>query len=181
MADDGRGNVVNPARDGRCGPRSRPYLRHGVTTLTRRLRERGLGVLDRRSEVGRSAHAFRNELADDLGGVEELSAAQRALLDLTVRDRVILDTIDLFLFDPKATTGRLVNKRTRALYRIALDRAKISEGYTRRLALLGLERKARRLNLAQQLAALHQETPQDDADAEPAEVEPEPGGDDAEG
>ena len=152
-------------------------LASGVYGVRRRIRAHGLAVLDKRTELARAAFQFRAALARDLGGEDELSAAQHALLDLVTRDRVLLDTIDRWLFDPAAKSSRVVCKRRRTAFRIVLDRGQIADAMTRRLSLLGLKRHARPLDLAAQLAAAQptqaQETANpdgDDGDGDGADV-----------
>jgi hypothetical protein len=68
-----------------------------------------------------------------------LSTQQRALVEVAVRDRLLLESIDSWLL----AQPKLVNHRKRELYRAVTERMRVAEGYQRRLQALGLERRAR--------------------------------------
>lgn len=119
----------------RQGPtRSQP---HGLHTLKTTLQRLGSRALDPDTEVGRELAAWRASLIADLGGEENLTTAEHALVDLAVRDRLLLDSVDAWLLsEPK-----LVNGRKKSVYPAVAQRMKLAEGFTRRLQTLGLQRR----------------------------------------
>jgi hypothetical protein len=83
---------------GRSGPPGNQNARrHGLYTLKRAVRERGLDAIDGRSALGRALREYRADLVRDLGGEENLSAAEIHLVDLAVRDRLFLESLDAAL------------------------------------------------------------------------------------
>ena len=73
----------------------------------------------------------------DLGGESELTTQKRAVIDLALRTRLILDSVDAWLL--KQPT--LINKRARALFPVVLQRQQLADALMRYLVQLGLERK----------------------------------------
>jgi hypothetical protein len=63
--------------------------RHGLT-----LRGLGSRVVDRRTTLGKALPEWRQELTQDLGGPDAVSTQQRAIVDLAVRTKFLLDSID---------------------------------------------------------------------------------------
>jgi hypothetical protein len=94
------------------------------------------------SPVERSARALRQEMLEDLGGAEGVSATQRALLDASVGSLIVLQSIDAYLFRLAAQDG-LVNKRSRRAFAVVADRMRVADSLARQLTTLGLERKAK--------------------------------------
>jgi hypothetical protein len=87
-------------------------------------------------------------LVDDLGGVDNVSTQQEALIDLAVKSKLLLDSIDAWLLTQKT----LINKRKKALLPVVLQRQTLADGLARYLAQLGLERKAKLMSLQDILA-----------------------------
>ncbi len=91
--------------------------------------------------MGRELAAWRASLISDLGGEETLTTAELALIDLAVRDRLLLDSVDAWLLaEPK-----LVNGRKKSVYPAVVQRMKLAEGFTRRLQTLCLHRREKRV------------------------------------
>jgi hypothetical protein len=107
---------------------------HGLNTL-KRIADR---ALDKRTRVSRELEAWRRELVADLGGDAALSAAQRELVAIAARTRLLLDAVDRWLLQQPA----VVDRRKRALLPVVRERASLAAGLQSTLALLGLERKA---------------------------------------
>ena len=63
--------------------------------------------------------------------------SQSALVDLTVKSKLLLDAIDAWLL----TQPTQINKRKRALLPVILQRQTLADGFTRYLSQLGLERR----------------------------------------
>ena len=65
--------------------------------MKRAVQERGLEAIDGRSGLGRALREYRADLVRDLGGEQNLSAAELHLIDLAVRDRLFIETRDAAL------------------------------------------------------------------------------------
>jgi hypothetical protein len=78
-------------------------------------------------------------LVNDLGGDDNISTQQAALIDLTVKSKLLLDSIDAWLL----TQPTLTNKRKKSLLPVVLQRQTLADGFARYLSQLGLERKVK--------------------------------------
>jgi hypothetical protein len=76
-------------------------------------------------------------LIADLGGEDNVSVQQSALIDLTVKSKLLLDSIDAWLL----TQPTLINKRKKALLPVVLQRQQLADGFARYLSQLGLDTK----------------------------------------
>lgn len=116
--------------------RGRP-LTHGLSTLKRAVRVHGNRVIDRRTSVGKTLGAWRAQLIADLGGHDSLSIQEIALVDLAVRTKLLLDSVDTWLLQQHS----LVNARKRALLPVVRERTQLADALARYLAMLGLKRR----------------------------------------
>jgi hypothetical protein len=89
--------------------------------------------------VGAVLSERRQALIGDLGGQEACSTAQLALVDLAIRQWLLLDSVDGYLL----TLPSLVDKRHRHVWQVVLDRSALAASLERTLARLGLERRAK--------------------------------------
>ena len=117
------------------------YGKHGLTALKRAINTLGSRAIDRRTLLGRALSQWRASLAQDLGGPEALSTQQEAILDLAVRTKLMLDSIDHWLLQQPS----LVNARKRALLPVVTQRQQLADSLARYMTTLGLERKAKKL------------------------------------
>ncbi len=122
-------------------PPVRNYQKHQFTPLIKGLKKNGLGAIDQRSALAKEIGKHRSELVADLGGEENLSVQQHKIVDEYLKRYVMLETIDGWIF----TQPSLLNKRTRSLYPIVLQRQTIADGMIRCLERLGLQRKAKKI------------------------------------
>ena len=138
---------------GRSGPPgNRNAARHGYYSLKRAVQERGLEAIDGRSGLGRALREYRADLVRDLGGEENLSAAELRLIDLAVRDRLFIETLDA------ALTERPLLNRKRGSVAPALEaRFRMADSATRRLQALGLKRRTRRKTVQEIIAEIQRE------------------------
>ncbi len=118
------------------GPNRRP--RTGLNALKARVKVRGLAAIDRRTTPARALLDWRRDLLTDLGGEPQVSAAQRALVELAVRTRLYIDHIDAHLME----MGSLVSRRGR-LKPLVEQRQRLVDSLARVLGQLGLERRAK--------------------------------------
>lgn len=127
----------------------RAYAKHGAYRLKAALKEAGSRTIDRRTTVGKALQAWRADLEVDLGGREALSTQQLGLIELAVRTKLMLDSIDAWIL----TQPSLVDKRRRSLLPVVRERASLAASFQSLMKDLGLERKARpTLTLAQIMA-----------------------------
>jgi hypothetical protein len=112
--------------------------RTGLNALKARVKVRGLAAIDRRTTAARALLDWRRELLADLGGEPQVSAAQRALVELAVRTRLYIDHIDAYLMEMSS----LVSRKGR-LKALVLQRQRLVDSLARVLGQLGLERRAK--------------------------------------
>jgi len=116
--------------------RGRP-ITHGLTTLKRAVRIHGSRTIDGRTTLGRTLGAWRTRLIADLGGQDSLSIQETALVDLAVRTKLLLDSVDAWLLQQHS----LVNARKRALLPVVRERTQLADALARYLTMLGLKRR----------------------------------------
>src|SRR5713101_4352764 len=92
---------------------------HGLTLMKRAIKEHGTRAIDRRSRLGKALTQWQSELIADLGGIEQVSTQQKALVDLCVRTKLLLDSLDAWLL----AQGSLVNARKKSVYPASLGQA----------------------------------------------------------
>ncbi len=112
---------------------------HGLTLLKRAVKNLGGRAIDRRTAVGKALSQWRAELLQDLGGCESVSTQELAIVDLAVRTKLMLDSIDTWLL----TQPSLVNARKRSLLPVVRERTQLSDALSRYLSQLGLKRRAK--------------------------------------
>jgi hypothetical protein len=116
--------------------RPRGYSKHGLTTLKRGVNALGGRVIDKRTTLGKSLAKWRGDLIAELGGNDNISTQQAALIDLTVKSKLLIDSIDAWLL----TQPTLINKCKRTLLPVVLQRQTLADGF-HYLSQLGLERR----------------------------------------
>lgn len=99
--------------------------------------------------MGRALAAWRAELLADLGGIDNVSTQELALVEQAVKTKLLIDSVDAWLLEQQT----LVNKRTRALIPVVRDRTGLVATLRGLLGDLGLKRRAREpLDLSSYLA-----------------------------
>jgi hypothetical protein len=121
--------------------RARVYSRHGLNAVKTRVALRGWAAIDMRTVAAREMLSFRDELVAALGGDAELSPQRRKLVDLAARASLFLDHIDAWLVEQQA----LVNRRSRSVLPVLLQRQTLAEHLARLLDRLGLDRSPRQV------------------------------------
>lgn len=117
--------------------RTRPYQKHGLTTLKSAVNRLGGRVIDRRTTLGKALDAWRSDLIEDLGGPGAISTQQRSLVDLAVRTKLMLESINAWIL----TQRSLVNARKRSLLPVVRERASLAGQFQGLMKDLGLERR----------------------------------------
>lgn len=147
--DDGQGRA---AAEGRSR-RKRTYQKHGLTALRSVVRRLGPRVVDRRTTLGKALAAWRADLIRDLGG--DVSTQQAAIVEIATRTKLMLDSIDAWLLAQPS----LIIVRRKTLLPVVKERQSLADALARYMGQLGLERRAKEVDLAAQLAALHHKPP----------------------
>lgn len=155
----------------------RYYTKHGLTTLKKAVRVLGGRAIDRRTALGRALEDWRQSIIQDLGGLDQTSTQQRQVIDLAVKTKLILDSIDAYLVKQPS----LVNHRKRMVLPVVLQRGQIADSLARYMTQLGLERKAKILpSLSDYLTGKPEPRPASAAQA-PSSGESDPGQDSKDG
>ncbi len=110
--------------------------RRALTAVKARVNLRALAAVDMRTVAAREMMAFRDELVAALGGDTELSPQRRKLVDLAVRVSLYLDHLDAYLAEQKT----LINRRSRSVVPVLLQRQTLADHMARLLDKLGLDR-----------------------------------------
>lgn len=118
-------------------------LRHGLSLMKRALKVHGARALDRRTRVSKALDQWRDQLISDLGGAEQISTQQRAIINVAVKTKLLLDSVDAWLLQQPS----LINLRKRAVHPAILQRQQLADSLIRAMVQLGLERKAKVLSL----------------------------------
>jgi hypothetical protein len=116
----------------------RPYHRSGEHVVTKAVpflveRVKAPRVADDAlTPVERGARRWRAEILHDLGGPEAVPAAKLALVEAALGTKIILDSLDRYLFELADIAG-LVNRRDRRACSIIADRMRVADSLTRQL------------------------------------------------
>jgi hypothetical protein len=117
---------------------------HSMTVLKRGIDEvasRGRKVVDMRTRLGKELMRWRGELVADLGGTEQLSTQQLALVDISMPTKLLLDTVDAWLLRQPS----IIDKRRRQLFPVVQQRTALADALARYLGSLGLARVAKQM------------------------------------
>jgi hypothetical protein len=137
---------IKPTDNGHKKPRA--YPKHGLVTLKQGFKALGSRMIDKQTTLGKSLTRWRADLIGDLGGADDISTQQSALVDLAVRSKLILDSIDAWLL----TQPSLVNARKRSLLPAVIQRQALADGLARYLTQLGLERRHKQISVLDRLS-----------------------------
>ena len=121
-----------------------PYQQSGAVTLRKGIRRAPLETLlartiDANSEVGLALSVWRSELVADLGGPDVVSTQQKAVVEICIRTKLILDSLDAFILTQKT----LIRGRDKSVFPVVVQRQQIANGLAQHLSLLGLNRRAK--------------------------------------
>ena len=117
----------------------RTYSTSGLYALKRAIRGLDMGKVDRRYRVFRVLAEWRESLLLDLGGQENLSTQQVAIVDLAAKSKLLLDSLDAWLLQQPS----LINARKKSVLPVLRERQQLVDSLARILGQLGLERKAK--------------------------------------
>ena len=82
---------------------------------------------------------WRNELIEDPGGTDAVTTQQLAIVELAVKSKLMLDSIDAWLLKQPS----LVNARRKSLLPVVRERQQLADSLARYLGQLGLERRVK--------------------------------------
>jgi hypothetical protein len=119
---------------------------HGLYRLKDAVKTLGRRVIDRRTSIGKALARWRGDLIRDLGGQEAVSTQKLAVVDLAVKTKLLLDSIDAWLL----VQPSLIHLKKRALLPVVRERQALADALARYMGQLGLERKAREIPSLQQ-------------------------------
>jgi hypothetical protein len=91
--------------------------KHGLETLRTAMKALGRRAIDGRTRVGKALNLWRKELVDDMGGDENVSVQQKTIIDLIVKQKLILDSIDAWLLERP-----LIDRANKSLVPIVRER-----------------------------------------------------------
>jgi hypothetical protein len=136
-----------------------PRCRTGLNALKAKVKIRGLSAIDVRTVAGRELVAWRRELLEALGGVDVVSPQRRAIVDVIVRTKLYIDSLDAWLVEQPS----LILKKRRAVLPVLKERQQLADSLTRQLTQVGLERRAKAVGtLADRLAEVQARHDRDD-------------------
>jgi hypothetical protein len=129
------GSALNPTPS---RPQRRAYQQTGLYAARRAVETFGSRALPGAdTPLGQELQAWRASLIADLGG--DPSTAQVALIDLAVRSKLMVDSVDAYLLEMQS----LVDKRHRRLWPVVRERQALVNALQAILRDLGLERRAK--------------------------------------
>jgi hypothetical protein len=148
------------ARAGSGAPKGNANAqKHGLNTLKTAVLKLGSRAIDGRYRVGRQLQKWRRELVADLGGQDVISTQQTVLVDIAVKEKLILDSIDAYML----TQDTLINKRKKALLPIVLQCQQLEDSLVRTLTQLGIQRRPNDLREAARKRWTHAQEQQERA------------------
>jgi hypothetical protein len=131
--------------------RPRPYRNSGVYTLKRAVQTLGSRALPSHSTaLGRALHEWRAALVADLGGEDAVSTQQLALVELAVRTKLLVDSVDAYVLSMPSP----VNRQRRCLHPVVRKRQSLVNQLQSILRDLGLERRVHDVPTIRQQAGL---------------------------
>ncbi|MGN6718235.1 MAG: hypothetical protein ACTHLX_12655 [Candidatus Binatia bacterium] len=86
---------------------------------------------------------WRAELIADLGGNDAISTQQLAIIDLAGKQKILLDSIDTWLFSQPS----IINARKRSLIPVVIQRQALADALAKYLTQHGLERRPKQKSL----------------------------------
>jgi hypothetical protein len=125
---------------GRSGPPGNKNARkHGMHSLKRALNELRNRAIDNRTSMAKALAAWRGELIADLGGIENITTQELALIEEAVKTKLLLDSVDSWLLAQPS----LIDKRRRTLLPVVRDRQSLVATLRGLLGDLGLKRRSK--------------------------------------
>jgi hypothetical protein len=112
---------------------------HGLTTMKKAVKALGGRLIDRRTSLGKALDQWRGQLVADLGGPDMISTQELAIVNLAVKTKLLLDSVDTWLLQQPS----LINARKRKIHPAVLERQQLADALARYMGQLGLKRRSR--------------------------------------
>ena len=112
---------------------------HGFRRLKNAVKQLGGRAIDQRTSVGKALTEFKRLLISDLGGDAALSIQEMVIIDLAVKSKLFVDSVDVWILQQPS----LINKRKRAIFPILAQRGMEADRLARFMGQLGLARRAK--------------------------------------
>jgi hypothetical protein len=113
--------------------------KHGHWARKLKLTNAPLAAISRQNGIGKAVLEKADRIIADHGGRENLSEFQLDLVDKYIKQELLINGIDAWIF----SQTRFVNLRKRALHPILLERNKLIETSMKLAASLGLKRESK--------------------------------------
>src|SRR5690242_17333493 len=116
------------------------YQRHALHTLRKAVQTLASRALPSpRTALGRALREWRESLLADLGGEDVVTTQQAALVEMAVRTKLLVDSVDAYVLAMPSP----VNRQRRCLYPVVRERSALVGQLQSLLRDLGLERRAK--------------------------------------
>jgi hypothetical protein len=125
--------VKKVRKGGKLTPAKRPDM-HGIRTA---VMVKGCWKIDHRSLAAKALFRWKKQLVLALGGEGEVSPQRMCLVDLAVRTRLFIESLDAFLLGQKS----LLNVKEKSVIPVLLQRQTMADSLTKILKTLGLNRQ----------------------------------------
>jgi hypothetical protein len=124
-------------------------LASGLQLMRRAADVLGNRVVSKRTRAGKALLAWREDLVSDLGGPESISSQEAALLDVAVRTKWILDSVDAWIISQPSP----VSNKTRGVLTAVRDRAALAGTLKGCLEAVGMRRRSKPVPSLEQYVA----------------------------
>ncbi len=96
-------------------------------------------LIDRRTSLGKALDRWRGQLVTDLGGPDTISTQELAIVNLAVKTKLLLDSVDKWLLQQPS----LINAQKRKIHPAVHERQQLADALARYMGQLGLKRRAK--------------------------------------
>jgi len=154
--DDEVGQSKNHGHNGNSPPPApkgnRYHEQRGFHALKKAWSKLGNRMIDGRSPAAVALRKWRQEIIDDLGGPDNMSAQKETIIDLACRSRLILHSVDTWLFEQESLVYRS-KKRLATLLPVVFQRQELADSLAKYMSMLGIERRHKVKSLQEILSA----------------------------
>ncbi len=95
--------------------------------------------IDKRSTAARELMYWRDGIISDLGGDDQITVAQRTIIELATRTKLLVDYLDGWLIQQRS----LINYKKKQVLPVLMQRQQLADALARYMQTLGLERRAK--------------------------------------
>jgi hypothetical protein len=112
---------------------------HGIVATKKALKVLGSRAIDARTTLGKQLKAWRQELVADLGGFDQVSVQELAIIDNLVKKKLIADSVAVYVMKAK----KLVKGRRLSTDPVVEQWFRLTDSIANDLKTLGLKRRAK--------------------------------------